>query len=382
MRIEHWCVEAIERVAGRSAKLHRAGYCGGRAFQMACPTMNELSTFAACHSKQRMRIFGIDPDEDRLRIRALRATPVGRASHDPARRQVFSAALGQFDELLTAAASVGPASRPLPLYYALNQAGRAIVAALQLADRPWRPYLHGLSIRASEDGFLQQTAISKQRTSDEKPGSFQLLAEAINEPPLTKKTTISSVWAAIPGLDEPGLGAGCPRALPLEFDSHLPNPAFARLRRLQGLPAREESKARLETYLERTYPRARGGLIVESVSYDGPNAVQAELAWKTEDGQWRPVWTAASRYLSPTNLWLIPALSSGDCLPPILLWWCLLQALSSLARYHPGEWTAALDPDQSVWGVSIEKALLIGLAVVPRLVLVTLSPGAIAVPAG
>jgi hypothetical protein len=70
-------------------------------------------------------------------------------------------------------------------------------------------------------------------------------------------------------------------------------------------------------------------------------------------------------------------LSSGDTLPPILLWWCLLQALSSLARYHPAEWTAALNPDRSRWAVSIEKALRIGLDVVPRLVLMTLSPGAV-----
>ncbi len=86
-----------------------------------------------------MQLFGLDPAYDRLQIRALRATPSPRAAADEMRRRVFSAALGQFDELLTAAAAVGPASRPLPLYYALNQAGRAIAASRQLADREWRP---------------------------------------------------------------------------------------------------------------------------------------------------------------------------------------------------------------------------------------------------
>jgi hypothetical protein len=293
---------------------------------------------------------------------------------------VFSAALGQFDELLDAAASVGPASRPLPLYYALNQAGRAIAAALQQPDRPWQPRLHGLSIRGPDDGSLQQTTISPQDTSDDRPGSFDLLAEAISAPRLTAPTMLSNVWAAIPGLEKPGLGAGCPRALPLEFDSSSPAPVFASLRHLEGVPVHETSKARLHAMLQRHYPQSGDGLSVESVAHDevrGMAAAKAELGWKSPDGTWRTVYVAGTRYLFPTSLWLIPALSSGDVLPPLLLWWCLLQALSSLARYHPAEWTAALDPDRSRFAVSTERALATGLAVVPRLVLLTLSPGAI-----
>jgi hypothetical protein len=50
-----------------------------------------------------MNLFGLDGDYDRMRIRALRALPGGRASTDEERRRVFCAALGQFDELLVAA---------------------------------------------------------------------------------------------------------------------------------------------------------------------------------------------------------------------------------------------------------------------------------------
>jgi hypothetical protein len=310
--------------------------------------------------------------------------PPGRAARDVERRQVFSAAMGQFDELLTAAASVGPASRPLPLYYALNQAGRAIAAALQQSDRPWRPFLHGLSIEGPGEDGLQYTTIGPQRTSDERPGSFHVLAEAIGAPILTASTMLMNVWAAIPGLDKPGLGAGCPRAMPLEFDSVSPAPVFAWLRHLDWLPPVEEAKPRLREFLVQTYPRSAQGLVVESIEHDtahGMAAAKAEIAWKSPDGTWRTVYTAATPYLWPTSLWLIPALNTGDCLPPILLWWCLLQALSSLARYHPAEWTAALNPDSSRWAVSIEKALITGLAVVPRLVLLTMSPGAIEIPA-
>lgn len=52
-----------------------------------------------------------------------------RATSDTGRRRTYGAALQQFDELLTAATAAGHASRPLPLFYALSQAGRAIAAA-------------------------------------------------------------------------------------------------------------------------------------------------------------------------------------------------------------------------------------------------------------
>lgn len=44
---------------------------------------------------------------------------------------------------------------------------------------------------------------------------YTILCEVLGSPCLSRPTTISNVWAAIPGLEEPGLGAGCPRALPL-----------------------------------------------------------------------------------------------------------------------------------------------------------------------
>lgn len=50
----------------------------------------------------------------------------GFARDDDERRRVYGAALAQFDELIAASAAVGPASRPLPLFYDLSQAGRAI----------------------------------------------------------------------------------------------------------------------------------------------------------------------------------------------------------------------------------------------------------------
>lgn len=85
-------------------------------------------------------------------IRATRASPPGHAGEDEDRRQVYGAALAPFDELIEAASAVGPASRPLPLFYALSQAGRAIAAAH--ARGAWRLGYHGLSARELDPPLL------------------------------------------------------------------------------------------------------------------------------------------------------------------------------------------------------------------------------------
>ena len=79
------------------------------------------------------------------------------------------------------------------------------------------------------------------------------------------------------------------------------------------------------------------------------------------------------------SYWLLPSLNERrETLPPLPLWWCLLHSLSELARYHPAGWAAELDPNDSTSAVSIEQALSIALAVIPRLVLSTLVPNAYA----
>ncbi len=59
-------------------------------------------------------------------IRGLRAVPPGLAASDDARRETFNAALQQAQELAHASDAVGYAAKPLPLFYSLSQAGRAM----------------------------------------------------------------------------------------------------------------------------------------------------------------------------------------------------------------------------------------------------------------
>jgi hypothetical protein len=245
-------------------------------------------------------------------------------------------------------------------------------------DRPWRPRLHGLTI-GDPGTSLGETRISLQKQNKDKPDSFRILTESIHGPRLTGPTMLWNVWAAIPGLDQPGLGAGCPRALEVELDPGSPHPGFGSLRRLRGLGATETDKTQLEQHLKVTYPGVAEGLFIEDLRQEWPpfDGARAEIGWHAPNGAQVDVRSVAERYLSrASGYWLIPAINQKrDVLSPVLLWWILLLALSSIARYHSEEWLAALDPDQSPVATSIERALTLALSAVPRLVLLALSPG-------
>ncbi|MGB8198103.1 MAG: hypothetical protein WCF33_00135 [Pseudonocardiaceae bacterium] len=78
-------------------------------------------------------------------LRALRHDPPGHAKQG-ARRAMFQSALEQCEQFLGAANDTGYATRPVQLFYALSQAGRAIVAASpRVGNQAWRASGHGLT---------------------------------------------------------------------------------------------------------------------------------------------------------------------------------------------------------------------------------------------
>src|SRR4249919_3506105 len=86
-------------------------------------------------------------------IRSLRAAPPGFAGGDKGRRRVFGAALQQAEELHAASAQCGFSSRPLPLFYALSQAARAISAA-RTPGADWQSSAHGLTAKFDSEDVL------------------------------------------------------------------------------------------------------------------------------------------------------------------------------------------------------------------------------------
>jgi hypothetical protein len=150
--------------------------------------------------RQTGRRVTINKMSDILRIRATRASPFGLARDDPDRRAVYGAALGQFQELMTAAKDSSAASRPLPLFYALSQAGRAIAA--DRADNPWQLRGHGL-VAPDLDGEILNVSVHRQQRKDKAPiDSFAGVARATGGAPFEGAVTIGALWASLPEVFE------------------------------------------------------------------------------------------------------------------------------------------------------------------------------------
>lgn len=147
-------------------------------------------------------------------IGQLRASPPGLAGSDPARRSVFGAALHQFDELLRAAAGSGPASAPLPLFYALSQAGRAVAAA-RCADGRWDFKGHGLRVVEDANDFWR-TDIKPNPGSDRRD-AFSVLCDATASPGLSAPVRLGSLWASMPETESiEELSEHCAEAIELQ----------------------------------------------------------------------------------------------------------------------------------------------------------------------
>jgi hypothetical protein len=318
-----------------------------------------------------VRLWASDPEHDRLRLRALRASPPGLAQARGVRRRVFAASLGQFDELLTAAAAVGPASAPLPLYYALNQAGRAIAAAQQQDPLRWQPQRHGLRV-GDPPPALGGTVITPWKPGKGKPAddSFSVMADTIGSPRLTAATTLGALWAAAPGTERvKRLGASEAPALRLE-------PVGAGQPSIQGRLPRPitASQAALRKRLEGGYPPTRVGMDLSVGLLAGERV--AHVSWRTSTGVVRALGDVISRFPGPEGAhYLMPGLGTNDdVLAPLMVWWALLYALSHIARYQPAAWTRALDPLDSTLAVPIESALTWARETMPGVILEVLVP--------
>lgn len=316
-----------------------------------------------------------------FQIRATRAQPPGLAAGDQQRRRVYGAALDQFEELMAAAASAGSRSRPLPLFYALSQAGRAIAAAH--AEQGWRLQGHGLSAPELDRADVCELLIhpAPRQTKDGRRDSFAAIAELGGSEPLPAPVCLGALWASLPGACD-YLAAERWRR-PLHAVPHEPGiqPAFdcSRLSAdLIGLAAPSESEARAELG---EYPRAAAaelptvqGIFPRETTAFGPAvlirwAIEATDIWGWQRGRDRilPLDPLTGRR------WLRPALA-GAALDTLASWWVLLFGLSMLARYEPGAWVRALDLDRPGVAAQLSKLLDLALDAVPLLVIAALSP--------
>lgn len=305
----------------------------------------------------------------------MRAAPPALAKDSGARRRVFGAALGQWDALLAASARVVPAASPILLFYALSQAGRAVCAA-HTSGQPWQSRGHGLSI-GNPGKPIGETVIRPDGGSD---SSFAMLCKALKTRPLSESTTLGALWAANRHLETvDGLGVGSPPALGLTVIGPMVMGGPALLAQLGGgwaadLPSDNAAAATVLGERLHEYPGASTGLVVHeqatSITAEGSEP-QVKIGWLDGNGKSMPV----DQIAPDDGQFLRPRLNqAGDTLPSLALWWATLLTLSSLARYHPEQWSDALDRDKAVTAVPIEEALNVGREMLPWLLIRALAP--------
>ena len=322
-------------------------------------------------------------------LRGLRATPPGLAASNNARREVFAAALEQAEQFLTAADAVGYATKPVQLFYALSQAGRAIAAVR--ATGPWE--IHGHGIHADEKRDIGATTIRPDASAIR---AMQLVAAATGSDVWDGAVELGAVWASLPELRyEPSLCRDAPGVL--EAQTQIPetlnvSPSTAGFHTRVGVlleqlaPQDKDELHNAVSELLAPYPTAEGWVIGEPYVTFGntttfsnvtttwilpPDPRQVVLEWPIEvDGQ-RGL-RAAEGLTEPYagRLYFRPGIGAQNTIPsPLITWWGVLFALSTLARYEPVAWRAALDIDSSPTARALEQGLTVAQRRIPELVL-------------
>lgn len=316
-------------------------------------------------------------------LRLSRSGPFGEAGRDEERARIYRAAMQQFEDLMRAASATGPSGAPLPLFYSLSQAGRAIVVARGGPDHR----RHGITIEDPEEDLLRTIV---RPTKHDELGQFQAVALAVESPALHGPVELGALLASLPELSDKLLLAtnDWPRALgvwPDEERGYYP-------RHPEWLPIRIVFDDDVETnddvarVLAR-YPSARGktgsppeaGWLPEPYRTPTPGGMGVRVMWR-DDGA--GIDGAFPEYRHRGSRWLRPAVIGEEEPPnPLMTWWALLFGLSMLARYHPVPWTEALDPDTSAIAVPLERTMTEGLDALPHLVFEALLGEAVVVPA-
>jgi len=287
-------------------------------------------------------------------IRQLRSNPP--ATVTPDRRPLFAAALEQSEQLFAAAAGAGPETRPLSVFYGLSQAGRAIAAARDTSDGY---ELRGHGVTASDltntNDPVRQFPHLRVRSQGGAATSFVRLSTIFGSPLFPDGVELRDLWAMLP---EAHLHA------PL---SHHPQPVL-----LSEHPGRSEQPA---------FSGAPADLTVEGFSgwaRQYPDLGDAQLIPQSLEQSGRFTFFRVQLPANPEVDWgtnyrgtlvHLPAPPGHQTvMHPALIWWAILLAMSTLARYSPTAWAGIIDIDSSPYATPIEYLLDESLAAVPDLI--------------
>lgn len=322
------------------------------------------------------------PEPTWYHLRLSRSHPPGRAGENDSRRKLYAAALQQFEELMHAAGSVSAAARPLPLFYALSQASRAVAAAQGAA---WHLSGHGLKLGEIQPDLMHSLV---------KPDGdrmFQAVSSIVGSAPLIEPVELGALWNSLPdlrGTPLPDAGAW-PRALfvwPERQDvSGLSYVMSAEARAAVVFDGEQETLSLdAVTAAMARYRRADGWRLYQPGSLPADAVLVAQTPWgygvrmcwdalgehRSEADRQARLQEVAPEYLHPNEQWLRPGFGEAVAeVSPLMTWWALLYGLSMLARYHPAPWLDALAVDASPLAVPLEDAMEVAMEAIPHLVL-------------
>jgi len=110
------------------------------------------------------------------------------------------------------------------------------------------------------------------------------------------------------------------------------------------------------------------GIMRVNIGKEVPRQVSMAQLWEKQR-EFASIIEADERYPRYPDPHLVgfalPTIAEAASPHPLMLWWALLLALSSLARYEPAAWTSAIDLDASPLAVSLERVLDIAAERVP-----------------
>ncbi|MEV4968899.1 YaaC family protein [Streptomyces sp. NPDC024062] len=328
------------------------------------------------------------PDEAWEKLRASRANPPGKASGG-ARRKTYVAALEQAEQMFRAAAVVGPATRPLQVFYGLSQAGRAIAAAaVGLKGEDWR--LDGHGIRAS--GFDKPFADIEIRTGPATSrGSFVRLSQLLDSPVWGKADPVrlEDVWDMLPvNLQYPLTDR---KRHPVLYTDHRgiyddPHPLLCvPVCDIPGWVIDDGSRVTLDAFFAKYPSLAQHHEYVRRTAHpEGPpnftrydhGGGEVDVSWLMPQGpavveERREHLRGLTRSHGQSH-WFLPAISPAGREPHLLMaWWSVVYTLSMLARYEPASWAGLTSVDSNNHAVPIESLLKRAIDILPGLIAAT-----------
>ncbi|OLZ45568.1 hypothetical protein BS330_39000 [Amycolatopsis keratiniphila subsp. nogabecina] len=277
----------------------------------------------------------------------------------------------QCEQFLDAASDTGYATRPVQLFYALSQAGRAIVAASpRIGNQVSKVSGHGLTANTNT-----ATAAEVLVTAT-KSGLFPAVASAIDVEALVPNEPVAlrELWPLLPETVDVPLTDDVMVPVLLFFQDGWPEIGTFAHAEVNWLPRRVhdlfgQDPVRVKEHLDR-YPALRDSVLHVSQPMGG-------LGWRNAGPgmglsvEWRsgspPLMLADNKtfsdlgvacYRSADDSLVTPAIGSmATGLHPFLALWAVLLALSSLARYQPATWSKMIDVDRSPEANAIEHLL-------------------------